>query len=302
MEECISADLNKTVVLDEQQDLQTSLQPCLVIVSGKDSYYHYELKQGVSTVGRSAQADITIADDQISRIHCTIEFIADTITIEDNGSTNGIFVDSHRVKHAKLLPGTSLQLGQSIMKIDYKSKVEIQAEENLLQKASIDSLTGVYNRHHFFNLASMELSYTLRHYLASGIIMFGIDNFKHINDKFGHQLGDFILSQFANIVHRNLRAEDILARYGGDEFIILPHGKVSKDFLYSQCERLRKDIENFQFRCGDEFIQITISLGFHLKKDGIGDVEKILYELIQKADQALHLAKEKGKNCTVCLI
>jgi diguanylate cyclase (GGDEF)-like protein len=303
MKNCKSVDLNNTVLLDEPADTQNCARhPYLVIYIGKNSGSQHRLKQGIMTVGRSSRADITINDDRISRIHCIIEWIGDTIEVEDSGSTNGTFVDSQRVNRVLLSPGTPLQLGQSIMKIDYKSEAEVRTQEKLLNRASIDSLTGIYNRQHFFNLSSMEIAYSLRHNLPVGMIMIDIDDFKRINHKYGHQAGDFILAQFANVIQENNRVEDVVARYGGEEFIIFPHGEVSEDVLHLHCERIRNDIENYQFRCDEIGIQLTASLGFFLMKAEINDAETILYELIRKADQALHLAKEKGKNCTQSLV
>ena len=206
------SDFNKTALIDDNTDIKPiSGYPYLVIFLGKDSGRRHKLKQSSMTIGRSSHADITIEDDRISRIHCVIEWIDDKITIRDKASTNGIYVDSKKVKHAVLSPGVPLQLGHSVMKIEYKDEAEIKSEENLLRRASIDVLTGTFNREHFFNLASIEIAYALRHQLTVGIIMIDIDDFKQVNDKYGHQMGDYVLEQFANIVIENKRTEDLLA-------------------------------------------------------------------------------------------
>ena len=295
-------DLDKTAVIDDGKDIKTSSgYPYLVIFIGKDSGKRHRLKQGSMSIGRSSRADITIDDDRISRIHCVIEWIGDNITIQDKASTNGIYVNSQKVDHAPLSPGVPLQLGHSIMKIEYKDEAEIKAEENLLRRASIDVLTGTFNREHFINLASMEIAYALRHQLTVGIIMIDIDNFKQVNDKYGHQMGDYVLERFANIVTENKRTEDLFARYGGEEFIIMPRGELRNEDLYILCERIRKAVENFKFYFDEACVQITISLGFHFYKVGGSEVEKILNNLIRKADKALYLAKERGKNRTESL-
>ena len=296
-------DFNKTAVIDDDTDIKpNSGYPYLVIFIGKDSGTRHKLKQGSMTIGRSSHADITIEDDRISRIHCVIEWIGDSITIQDKASTNGIYVNSQKVDHAALSPGVPLQLGHSIMKIEYKDEAEIKAEENLLLRASIDVLTGIFNREHFFNLASMEMAYALRHQLAVGIIMIDIDNFKQVNDKYGHQMGDYVLERFANIVIENKRTEDLFARYGGEEFIIMPRGELRKEDLYILCERIRKAVERFEFCFDEACIRTTISLGSHFMKIEGSDVEKILHDLISKADQALYLAKKNGKNRTEIML
>jgi diguanylate cyclase (GGDEF)-like protein len=228
--------------------------------------------------------------------------MGDTIMIEDKGSTNGTYIDSRKVNRAILPPGVPLQLGHSIMKIEYKSEAEIRSEENLLHRASFDALTGVFNRHHFIKLAHSEMAYAGRHKLPVGVILMDIDNFKQVNDTYGHQIGDLVLAQFVNTVIENKRTEDLFARYGGEEFIILPRGEINKEDMRLQCERIRKAVESFEFCFDETSVQITISLGFHLIKVESSDVETILNDLIRKADQALYLAKERGRNRTESLL
>ena len=243
MKEIELTNTDKTLIVDRESLLQADhYHPYLVIYVGNDGGRRHKLHRGTMTIGRSSRADITIKDDHISRIHCIIEWMGDTIRIDDQGSTNGIYVDCQAVNHAILSNGVPIQLGHSIMKIEYKTEAEIQSEENLLYKASFDSLTGIFNRHHFIKLACMEIAYASRHKLPVGITMIDIDDFKQVNDQYGHLVGDSILSQFSNIVIENKRTEDLFARYGGEEFIILPRGVVNKEFLYIQCERIRKAI------------------------------------------------------------
>jgi two-component system cell cycle response regulator len=297
MEQSESKNLNKTVTLDDESQIKSSSRhPYLVIFVGKDSGRRHKLKGSIMTIGRSPEADITIEDDRISRIHCTIEWIGDTIQIEDNGSTNGTYVESQRVSRTSLAPGIPLQLGHSVMKIEYKDEEEIRAEENLIRRASIDELTGIFNRQHFIKLASMEMSYAIRRQLPIGVIMIDIDNFKRVNDTHGHQIGDLVLARFATLVSETKRAEDLLARYGGEEFIIMPRSGINKEGLRIQCERIRKAIETFKFCLNEACIRITISIGFHLKEVKNSHFRVTLQHLISQADKALYLAKKRGKN------
>jgi diguanylate cyclase (GGDEF)-like protein len=299
MKEIEIANSDKTVIVDRDSLLHSEQRhPYLVVYIGNDSGRRQKLHRGTMTIGRSSQADITIKDDHISRIHCIIEWLGDTIRIDDQGSTNGIYVDSKAVSQAILSSGVPIQLGHSIMKIEYKTEAEIQAEESLLYKASFDLLTGIFNRHHFTRLAGMEIAYAGRHKLHVGIIMIDIDDFKHVNDRYGHIAGDSILSQFSNIVIKNKRTEDLFARYGGEEFIIMPRGEVNKELMYIQCERIRKAIDAYAFCFDGTHVRISASLGFHLIKVESADTEKVLLDMIRKADEALYLAKKNGKNRT----
>lgn len=299
MGELETANLDQTTIIDGGSCIPAdSHHPHLIIFSGNNSGRRHKLRRGIMTVGRSPRADISINDDRVSRIHCIIEWMGDTITIEDKGSTNGTFVDSSRVSRAILSPGVPFQLGQSIMKIEYKTEAEIRQEESLLYSATFDTLTGIFNRHHFLKLASMELSYACRHLLPVGIILADIDHFKSINDTHGHPWGDFVLSRFANIVVENKRAEDLVARYGGDEFIILPRGVVSQEILHAYCERIRQAVESFKFSFDSAPTGVTVSIGFHFKKIDRHDPETVVSDLIHHADQALYLAKTNGRNRT----
>lgn len=303
MKERQLTDLAKTATIDDQSIVYTEdRHPYLVIYIGKNSGSRYKFNGGIVTIGRSPQADISIDDDRISRIHCVIEYRDDTITIEDKGSTNGTYVDARKVSRATLKPGVPLQLGHSIMKIEYKTAAEIQSEKNLLNRASLDALTGIFNRHHFTKLALMEMAYASRHRLPIGVILMDIDNFKGVNDRYGHQSGDLVLAQFANTINENKRTEDLFGRYGGDEFIILPRGEISKEVIQVHCERIRNAVESFEFCFEETCVRITISLGFHLAKPKRSNADTMLSDLICKADQALYLAKQKGKNRTESLL
>ena len=295
-------DLAKTANVDDKSIVYSEdRHPYLVIYIGNNNGCRFRLKNGVMTIGRSPQADISIDDDQISRIHCVIEWMGDTITIEDKGSTNGTYIDARKVSRSTLQPGVPIQLGYSIMKIEYKTKAEIQAEQNLLHRASLDALTGIFNRYHFTKLASTEMAYAIRHKLPIGVIVMDIDNFKQINDLYGHQNGDLVLAQFANTINENKSIEDLFGRYSGDEFIILPRGEVSKEGIQVHCERIRKAAQSFEFCFEQTYVRITISLGFHLAKTRRSNADTMLSDLIRKAYQALYLAKQRGRNRTESL-
>ena len=293
------SNLSETLLMDDDADIKASSRgPYLVIFIGKDSGKRHKLKPGTMTVGRSPQADITIDDDRISRVHCAIKWEDDTITIENKGSKNGTYVDSQKISHAHLPPGVSLQLGHSVMKIEYKDETEIRFEESLIHRASIDDLNGIFNRQHFINLALKEIAYARRHQQSVAIIMIDIDNLKRINDTYGRTIGDLVLVQFADLISEKKRAEDLLGRYSGKKFIILPRGEVDREGIHRQCERIREAVEKFKFCHSEACVQITISIGFHLEIPDNGKVESLIDDLIDKAEQALYLAKEKDKNQT----
>ena len=256
------SDLSETLLMDDDAGIKASSRdPYLVIFIGKDSGKRHKLKPGTMTIGRSPQADISLDDDRISRIHCAIKWSDNTITIEDKGSRNGTYVDSQKISHTHLPPGAAVQLGHSAMKIEYKNEAELQYEQSIMHSASIDALTGIFNRQHFTSLALQEIAYACRHQQTVAVIMIDIDNFKRINDTYGRSIGDFVLVQLTDLISEIKRAEDLVGRYEGNKFIILPRGEADKEDIHRQCERIRRAVEKLKFCHAESCVQTTISIG-----------------------------------------
>ena len=295
----ISSRQKEKLPIDDQTHSKARFShPYLVIFIGTDSGKHFKIKPGTMTIGRSPQADISLDDDRVSGIHCVIKRTDDTITIEDKASTNGTYIDSQKINHAHLPAGVPFQLGRSVMKIEYKNQAEIQYEQSLVHKVSIDTLSGIFNRRHFMNLASKEMAYALRYEQTVATIMIGIDDFKRINDIYGRSIGDLLIAQLADLIREKKRAEDLLGRYGGKKFIILTRGEVEKEGIYGLCERFRKAAAEFKFCHPEACVEITVSIGFHLDEPGNGKVKLLIENLIDKAEQALNMAKKNGANQT----
>jgi diguanylate cyclase (GGDEF)-like protein len=293
------SNLSETLLMDDDEDIKASSRdPYLIIFIGKDSGKRHKLKAGIITIGRSPQADITIDDDRISRVHCALKWSDGTLTVEDKGSRNGTYVDSHKISHADLPPGVFIQLGHSVMKIEYKDKAEVEYEQSLTHQVSTDSLTGIYNRQHFTNLALKEIAYARRYQQTVGIIIIDIDNFKRVNETYGRAIGDLVLVQLADIICEKKRDENLLGRYGGKKFIILQRGEVDKKSIHRQCERIRRAVESFKFCHADACVQITVSIGFYLDRPDNRGVGVQIDDLIDKAEQTLYRAKEEGRNQT----
>ena len=111
-----------------------------------------------------------------------------------------------------------------------------------------------------------------------------------------------IIRKGTDVIQNEIEAEYLFGRYGGEEFIILPPRDTKKQAIFNRCERIRKAVESFEFSHADVYLRSTISIGYHLDRLNIDDAEMILIDLIDKADQALYLAKEKGKNRVESLI
>jgi diguanylate cyclase (GGDEF)-like protein len=152
--------------------------------------------------------------------------------------------------------------------------------------AEIDSLTGVYNRRKIEEILSRESERSKRYGNTVSLMLIDIDNFKDVNDTYGHQMGDEVLKRIARIIRQNLRRTDSVGRYGGEEFlVILPETEVQKAIKAG--ERIRKAVESERFRFG----KVTVSVGVTVLKstDDFGT-------LFNRLDRAMYLAKERGKN------
>ncbi|MGQ9702184.1 MAG: diguanylate cyclase [bacterium] len=156
----------------------------------------------------------------------------------------------------------------------------------------LDPLTGIFNRRYFENQLSKELQRASRYEHPLAILFLDIDKFKKVNDEFGHQVGDEVLLELAQILERNLRSVDVIARYGGDEFIILlPETK--KESAYKTANRILYAIQRYDFFKGNlQIKELGVSIGVASFPEDAGGT----YELIKKADIALYKAKERGGN------
>lgn len=171
---------------------------------------------------------------------------------------------------------------------------EIEVAKDLAeQRARTDFLTGLYNRLAFFELAEAQEKISIRYGQTFSIIAIDIDNFKIVNDTYGHAIGDVAITVIASTMKNALRTSDICCRFGGEEFIIfLPN--TDKSQAISVAEKLRKSIENQSIEHKGGNLTITASFGVCASSDG-HDLEKMLVD----ADKALYEAKRTGRNKVV---
>ncbi|WP_051654139.1 diguanylate cyclase [Persephonella sp. KM09-Lau-8] len=163
----------------------------------------------------------------------------------------------------------------------------IKRSERFKTLSETDPLTGIYNKGKFNRILEEELKKVKRYGRPLGLIIFDIDHFKKINDTYGHQVGDYVLKTIAKIVKENIRDTDVFARWGGEEFVIIaPETDISGTRILA--EKLRKKIEEYNF---DKVGKVTSSFGVTEATP-----EDTPDSIVKRADQALYLAKEKGRN------
>jgi diguanylate cyclase (GGDEF)-like protein len=170
-----------------------------------------------------------------------------------------------------------------------------RANEILLEISNTDHLTELYNRRNLMDVLEREFIRTTRKGGALSFLIIDLDYFKDINDKYGHQEGDVVLSRAATAFREQLRCYDTPIRFGGDEFVaVLPETSLSDAMTVA--ERIRKALEEISFSGKLENLKITASLGFSVYPwEGVETVE----DLIREADNALYRAKAKGRNSAV---
>jgi len=168
---------------------------------------------------------------------------------------------------------------------------KIKKYQRYLYKQGItESLSGLYNRRYFYQHASLELKKALRYQSSISIIMIDIDDFKKINDTYGHLAGDLLITEIGRILKANCRCSDIVARYGGEEFIILlPNAEMTGACKMAELHRKAFQEEKIYYQ--DFFFNFTASFGISTLNG-----EQSIEQLITQADQALYQAKKQGKN------
>jgi diguanylate cyclase (GGDEF)-like protein/putative nucleotidyltransferase with HDIG domain len=189
-------------------------------------------------------------------------------------------------------------LPRAIHRAVHRKKLEKDIEKSIvkLERMAIkDGLTGLYNQNHFLEVLRSEFKKAQRHLQPLSCIMIDIDYFKSVNDTHGHQFGDYVLAQSADILKRIVRDTDFVARYGGEEFfVILPN--TDREGAYILAERLRIAFSKKVFKKDGVSQGLTVSLGISSMSDHNVISDDVI---IANADNALYRAKWRGRN-NVC--
>jgi diguanylate cyclase (GGDEF)-like protein/PAS domain S-box-containing protein len=172
---------------------------------------------------------------------------------------------------------------------------DITEHERLRQEAHFDSLTGLYGRGYFLEMMGNNMSLAGRHGYPLALVLCDLDNFKAVNDTYGHRMGDEVLATFAKVARKEVRHEEIVGRIGGDEFIML-FPQMNATSVASCLERIRAQFEAIEFKTETgECFQCTVTLG---AADFPGS-QTSNEDFMELADQSLYKAKELGRNCVV---
>lgn len=172
--------------------------------------------------------------------------------------------------------------------------IGVAIENNFLYKqirdsAFHDGLTDIFNKRYFFETLNMIPNLTEQNY---SIAIIDLDNFKRINDSHGHPMGDEVLKTVSKLIQKATRANDIVARYGGDEIIVFFQNFVDHDKVFHRVEEIRKEVAQTVISYDEASISITVSIGVYIKQNDY----MTLTDVIKKADEIMYLSKNSGKN------
>jgi two-component system cell cycle response regulator len=268
----------------------------LTVITGSETGRVYPLSAGTFGIGRGTEADIQIADLEISRMHTELIVMPDgTATARDCGSKNGTMLGSRPlgVTPRPLRDGAKLQVGGAVvMRFSFRDQLEERFERKLYESASRDELTGVYNKHHLMARLEREFAYSRRDGRPMALVLLDLDDFKAVNDSFGHAAGDHALFEVASTLAQTLRGDSLVARFGGEEFVVLvPRSDQGEGLLVA--ERLRRALEGIVISWEGSRIPVSASFGVastsQVRAHGPTD-------LIRLADDCLYRAKRHGKN------
>lgn len=292
----------KTQALDDEaqqaleRDVETakSSDPILVVIRGNAQGKKHTISEGSITVGRSRQAEIRVLDPSVSSKHAKIIRAGNSVFIEDLGSNNGTYVNNERIStRRELHKEDMITVGTTILKYVPAGELEILYHGNLIKAAYVDSLTGVYNHNYISEALEAEFKRAKALGQKFSIILIDVDNFKQINDGFGHGAGDHALREFCQLSLANvLRASETIGRYGGDEFLVLLWNTTAAEAA-GVAERLRRLVAETKFLYDGNQLPVSISCGVA----SMTAAHKTVADFFKAADRALYESKAKGRNC-----
>ncbi len=287
--------VDKTKAALSRQRKEPRLTITLTIVQGSESDFGktYSFTQDTIVIGRSKDNSIQLDDRKVSKNHCEISIVRtndlEQIAIKDLSSTNGTYVNGEVALQRILTSGDKIAVGETVLRFNYNDEVEEEYHSKLFTFAATDSLTGLYNRRYILNELEKQRKIAKRNNRVFSIAILDIDNFKNVNDSFGHPAGDEYLKKIAFIINHTLREQDIAGRVGGEEFLVLlPETDIEGAFQLAN--RIRQRVECAEILFKEQVIHTTISAGvceFSLQSQD---------SMFITADRAMYEAKRSGKN------
>jgi diguanylate cyclase (GGDEF)-like protein len=280
-------------------------RPALVFLRGELLAVPIPLERERVTLGRALEADIRVNDSRASRLHARIDTERDEATNEtqyrlvDLESTNGTILNGKRISQAALLrDGDKFEVGDQLIRFEMLDEIDREFQQQIHRLLVHDELTGLLTSRSFFSELRREAARAEAESMPFCVLMMDIDHFKDVNDTYGHLVGSETLEEVGAVIKKSLRAGDVGARFGGEEFAAF---LLDADYAQAMvaAERVRSAIEKHEFpaarRSEGETVRthhITISIGVaSFPEDGRDPIQ-----LVEMADSALYRAKRNGRN------
>lgn len=267
----------------------------VTVISGPRTGLTFIVKPDTSlTLGRSPDADIQIIDTGISRKHIHMRFDTDRVFVEDLESANGTYINGEQLSgEIEVRNGDQISIGVStVLKFSLSNQLDADYQNHIQHQLSRDSLTNAYNRKAFTQCLNSLYITAKQDFTPICLIMIDVDNFKMINDTYGHQIGDKILKYVARTLFKSVRSVDYVCRYGGDEFSIVCPSIDSLRGL-QLAEKIRTNVEALRFKLNDKRVNVTASIGISNYPE---NQIQCVSQFIAYADKALYKAKRNGRN------
>ncbi len=282
-------------------DLQSQLRDVrwvLTLQSGSAVGFVLPLEEGETVLGRAPDTQLQVHDESLSRAHAAFVLSEGVLSVRDLGSTNGTYVDGNRVTGEHKLKGNErIWLGlNTLVRMQRMGPRELAAAQMLWESTTADPLTGLNNRRYLEQRIRSEYAFAKRHQRPLSMLVLDIDNFKRVNDTWGHIAGDAVLRAVGACLTSTLRTEDVAARFGGEEFVLLLRDEDAAGTQIA-AERIRAQIEKMRVPWEGRSIGVTVSIGLatFTPETNFEDGDAIL----ARADACLFRAKQSGRNRVV---
>jgi len=288
--------------MNDTNTVRRDLKPALVFLSGELIAVPIPLEREEVILGRALEADVRVNDTQVSRQHARIISTVDVAknsteyVLHDLDSRNGTFLNGRRIRRETLENGDKITVGETILRFDLLDEIDREYQRQIHRLISHDDLTGLLSSRSFFSELRREASRATAEKRPFCVLMMDGDNFKSVNDTYGHLTGSKTLEEIGISIIMNLRSGDAAARFGGDEFAaFLLDAELPQALIAA--ERMRTGIETYPFsvvRQGQtkQTHNITVSIGVASFPNDSSDP----IELVEMADSALYRAKRAGRN------
>ena len=270
-------------------------EACLVHIypTGPTMGCRYPLSDRLLLIGRGDDCDIRLCDHSVSRKHARIEPAPDGYFVSDQRSTNGTFVNDKQLDGPRLLrDGDYLRVGNCLYRYLAGGNIEAEYHEEIYRLTILDGLTQIHNARYLTEFLDREVVRSQRHNRPLSVLALDIDKFKSLNDSLGHLCGDFVLRELADVIRGNVRQEDLFARCGGEEFVLVLVETTGAGAVLL-AERVRDAVARHQFRFESTPVNLTISVGV---ASTVGDATVTPTALRKAADEKLYEAKRTGRN------